>query len=169
MIILLSGSRNWDRPDVVANEMTARAERALAADDHQLVVRHGAAYPRSIRGVMPNESADWLAHLWCESEAGHWDNRGLAVVEDPWPADWCHCAATCPPKHMRRHPSGALYCPTAGRRRNTAMGETDPRPDELLALWRDRSSGTAHMIREAKRLGIPDAVIDYADATGVKS
>lgn len=158
--VIVSGSRTWDRPDVVADELTSMAERALGQPERILVVRHGAAYPRPVRGVRPDVSADWLAHLWCESEAGHWDNLGLAVIEDPRPADWPHCGEECPPNHLKPNGYGQMYCPTAGHRRNTGMGEDGA--DELLAFWKGRSKGTKHMIDEAKRLGIPTKVIDYA-------
>ena len=60
---------------------------------------------------------------------------GFSVVE--YPADW---------KRGRR----------AGLERNLAM--LDELPDLVLAFWDGRSTGTAHVVREAKRRGIATEV-----------
>lgn len=165
--IIVSGSRNWDRPDVVIGELDLFAEQALRLPERELTVVHGSAYPPLRNGVRPLESADWLAHLWCGPLADHWRNAGLSIVEEPWPADWPTCAESCPtsPKHRRLNKRGEWYCPTAGLRRNTDMGVRGA--DWLLALWRDQSSGTKYMIGEARRIGIPPRIIDYADVAGL--
>lgn len=43
MRILVSGSRSWSRPDVVAECLTILAREAAAAGDTEFVVVHGAA------------------------------------------------------------------------------------------------------------------------------
>jgi hypothetical protein len=62
---------------------------------------------------------------------------GLEVVE--YPADW---------RGLGR---------SAGLRRNLAM--LDEQPDVVLAFWDGRSSGTAHVIVNANRRGIPLEVV----------
>lgn len=61
------------------------------------------------------------------------NSLGLQVQE--FPADW---------QKLGR---------SAGFRRNIAMLEE--KPDLVIAFWRDRSTGTGHTVREARKRGIP--------------
>lgn len=156
MRLIVSGSRSWNRPDAVWGCLDILAAECAAAGDAELLVVHGAAYPRERHGVRPDTSADWLAHLWCER-----GDHPLTVVEIPCPAAWRYCAEDCKPGHRKRNRNGAWYCPLAGHRRNEAMAEAGA--DLLLAFWRNGSAGTRHMIRAAEAAGIPVKTIDYAD------
>jgi hypothetical protein len=51
-----------------------------------------------------------------------------------------------------------LYGKRAGIIRNTEMAVNS---DALIAFWDGKSSGTKHMIEEAKRLGLPTRVVRY--------
>ena len=163
MRVLITGSRTWSRLDVVWGSLDAFAEQAATLTERRLIVVHGAAYPKERRdGTRPDESADWLAHLWCEEVAGWWDNEGLAVVETPCPAKWSQCAPSCPrTQEHRKWKGGRSFCPRAGHRRNQAMA--DAGADVCIAFWRDGSPGTKGMIRIAEGAGIPTQVIDWAD------
>lgn len=78
--------------------------------------------------------------------------RDLGISREPYPADWEHCADTCPGWHHRRkRRDGGEYCPTAGFRRNQQMID-EGRPSMVLAF--PGGSGTADMVRRAQAAGI---------------
>lgn len=122
-------------------------------DAREIRIRHGAC---------PG-GADLIVAEFCDSEAAWFDNAGRALVEEPMPADWDHCAPDCPKKPHRVmkkpgdifHP-GALpdYCPGAGPRRNTAMVCRQPRANVCLGFPLGASYGTRGCMRLARAAGI---------------
>lgn len=140
MRVIVSGSRSWDRPEPLWTVLDIIAEEAAKVGDDEMVVVHGAAFPRRRNpdGRFPLESADYLADLWCR-RGGH----PLPVRADRWPADW-----TANKK-------------TAGLARNRQM--VDAGADVVLAFHRDNSPGTRHCIGVAERAGLPVQVFQYAE------
>ncbi|MDP4501026.1 SLOG family protein [Nonomuraea turcica] len=109
-----------------------------------LTVVHGAAYPKPVRGVRPDRSADWLIHLWCLAHG---------VTEEAHPADWDTCSTpACTPKHRRPRPGGGTYCPDAGFWRNGLMVKAGA--DECVA-FPGKGGGTRDCMRQAAAAGIP--------------
>lgn len=138
--LLVTGSRHWDRPDVIWESLDRIAAELAAAGDDELVVVHGACFPskRGPDGRFPLESADYLADLWCR-RAGH----PLKVRAERHPAKW---------KQLGKR---------AGRIRNASMVELGA--DLVLAFLRDDSTGTTGCIELAERAGLTPHVLDYAD------
>jgi len=149
MRVIVTGSRTWDRKDVIWTALDILATEAAKIGEPQLVVAHGACWPRrdDETGLLPQRSADYLADLWVR-RGGH----PLPVLRDAMPAKWR--------EHHR----------AAGHLRNKALVEKGG--DVVLAFIRDASPGTQDCIRLAERAGIPVQVIDYddiADAAEVSS
>lgn len=142
MRILCTGSRNWDRPDVVDGALDIIAQAAVDAGEHELVVVHGACFPKpdKVTGQVPRVSADWLVELW----ARRWQLHPLTVRIERHPADW------------RRY--GRRY---AGRKRNQDMVYLGA--DLVLAFHRAGSPGTAHCVEAAEKAELTTRVIDYDD------
>ncbi len=140
MRVLTSGSRTWDRPDVIDGTLDIIAAAATEAGEHELVLVHGACFPAPVDGEMPLTSADWLVELW----ARRWQLHPLTVRVERYPANW------------RRY--GRRW---AGRKRNQEM--VDLGADLVLAFHRDGSSGTAHCVEAAEKAGLTTKVIDYDD------
>lgn len=148
LVLLLTGSRSLPDPCIVGTEL---AKLTIGLGDRHLLVRHGAC-------PGPN-SADQAASAWITA-CGKW----LGVTEDPHPADWDHCAPTCPASTNHRrwkkrndiyHPGNLLtYCPGAGPRRNRHM--TGLSADLCLAFPDPEgpSHGTRGCMRLAKAAGI---------------
>lgn len=80
-----------------------------------------------ISGMCPN-SPDMLGVAWAEE-------NGVPVME--MPARWLD--------------NDGIKIMRAGFIRNTAMAKYAGRSGGLIALWRDNSPGTRHMIRTARR------------------
>lgn len=72
MRVILTGSRTWDRPDVIHNVLDIIAREAAAVGDEHLVVVHGCA-----RG------ADMQADAWVRR-----GDHPLPVTAERHPADW---------------------------------------------------------------------------------
>ena len=63
--VLVTGSRAWTDVWAVKDKLDAAVAEAVADGVTELIVRHGACYPRPDgQGHRPFESADYLAHLW---------------------------------------------------------------------------------------------------------
>ena len=141
MRVLTTGSRDWDRQDVVDGALDILARAAAAAGDGELVVVHGACFPKpNPDGSMPLVSADWLVELW----ARRWQSHPLTIRIERHPANWR--------KYGRRY---------AGRKRNQEM--VDLGADLVLAFHRGGSSGTAHCVEAAEKAELTTKVIDYDD------
>lgn len=138
MRVLLTGSRHWDRPDVVWGVLDIIAENAAAIGDDELVIVHGACFPskRGPDGRFPLESADYLADLWTR-RAGH----PLPVRPERHPANW------------------RLHKKAAGPKRNQEMVNLGA--DVCVAFLRDDSTGTTRCIEMAERAEIPVQLLDY--------
>lgn len=139
--VLVTGSRDWDCPDVVWGRLDRVATEAAQVGERELVVVHGACFPRRdpVMRELPLRSADYLADLWCRRR----DHHPLPVRVEQHPANW------------RTHGRAA------GPIRNQAMADLGA--DACLAFVRGNSPGTTGMIRIAERAGIPVQVVDYAD------
>ncbi|WP_435109780.1 SLOG family protein [Nocardiopsis synnemataformans] len=127
--IAVTGSRIWSDSRTIALTL-ARYDTTPAP-----TLRHGCA-----------QGADTLA-------AREAERLGWRV--EPYPADWKGpCAPGCPPDHRKPRKNGpGTYCPLAGHRRNQEMVAARPRLDLVLA-FNLGTSGTADMMRRAKRAGI---------------
>lgn len=143
-ILLVSGSREHPRPDIVGPRI---ASLAFSLGGRPLIVRHGACPGK--------RSVDQAAHEWIE-ECGDL----LGVTADPMPADWDHCTADCPQGHRRQKQPGDIwhpgvcddYCPAAGPRRNGLMVRRGA--DEMYAWPSGASYGTRNCMRLADQAGI---------------
>lgn len=146
-VIALTGSREHPDPLVA---VSAVADYVLNVALGPVILRHG-----DCRGP---KSVDQAVDEWIR-DCGVL----LGVAADPMPADWDHCAPTCPPVPHRRtkkpgdtaHP-GLLddYCPGAGPRRNTGMLTKLPRPELLIAAPHGPSVGTRGCMKLARAAGI---------------
>lgn len=136
--VLVTGSRKWDRPDVIWESLDRIARELAAAGDDELVVVHGAFFPtkRGPDGRFPLESADYLADLWCRR-----DDHPLAVRPERHPANW------------RAHGKRAAFL------RNREMVSAGAHL--VLAFLRDESPGTTQTIELAERAELPVQVLDY--------
>jgi hypothetical protein len=136
MRLLVTGSRDWDKPDVVWGALDIIARETAAIGD-ELTVVHGACFPRrrGPDGRFPLESADYLADLWCRRE------HPCPVTPERHPANW------------KVHKRGA------GQIRNREMVNLGA--DLALAFLRDDSPGTTKCIEFAERAGITVQVLDY--------
>lgn len=141
MRVLITGSRNWNRPDVIWSCLDILARELAEAGETELLVVHGAAFPKRrdpVTGLFPLESADYLADMWCRR-----GGRPLPIHVERHPANWR--------AHRKR----------AGLLRNQKMVQLGA--DVVLAFHRDGSPGTAQCVELAERAEIPVQVIDYAD------
>ena len=73
--ILVSGSRTWDRVDVVEETLRILMESALSSGFDRVVFRHGAC----------TRGADAIADYWVRRESLQ---AGAPIRVDRWPADW---------------------------------------------------------------------------------
>jgi hypothetical protein len=141
MRVIVTGSREWDKPETVWGCLDIIAKEAAAVGDREMVVVHGACFPkRDKAGDMPLKSADYLAYLWARRMG-----QPLRVRHEPHPAKW----------GANRRAAGIL--------RNRQMGKLGA--DVCLAFLRDGSPGTTDMIRVAEEHEIPTQVIDYAEVS----
>jgi hypothetical protein len=124
MLILVTGGRKRLDRDTIWNDLD---KRVPAAGD-TLTIRHGAC----------PSGADHHAHTWCEEFAGHHDNQGITIAEDPRPADW--------KQHGKR----------AGMIRNGEMVRLGA--DQVLAYPDPDSVGTYGCVDLAVRARIPVVV-----------
>lgn len=138
--VLVTGSRNWDRPDVVWESLDRIARELAEAGDDELVVVHGACWPtkRGPDGKLVLESADYLADIWCR-----YRQHPLPVVCERHPARWSELGKR------------------AGHVRNRHMVSLGA--DLVLAFLRDDSAGTTGCIELAEAAGLTPHVLDYAD------
>jgi hypothetical protein len=151
-VVIISGAR-WHPDPVVAT--SALAKYVLTEAPGWVIVRHGAC---------PGfQSVDQAVHEWVR-DCG----EALGVLEDPMPADWDNCVATCPAGHRIRKRYGDIehpgklddYCPHAGPRRNRAMVTKDgPSPRRLIAAPYRASRGTRNAVRLAREVGIPIQIV----------
>ncbi len=72
MRVLVTGSRRWDRADVIEACLDIIAAEAAGVGEEQLVVVHGCAV-----------GADALADRWVRR-----DGHPLQVTAERWPANW---------------------------------------------------------------------------------
>jgi len=140
MRVIVTGSRSWDRKDVVWAALDILAAEAAKVGEHELVVAHGACWPHrdDETGLLPESSADYLADLWIRRS-----DHPLPVLRVAMPAKW---------REHRR---------AAGHLRNKALVAAGG--DLVLAFHRDNSPGTRDCIYQAERAGLTVQVIDYAD------
>lgn len=137
MRVLVTGSREWDKPETVWGCLDILAQEAANIGDREMVVVHGACFPkRDADGTFPLKSADYLAYLWTR-RMGH----PLRVRHEPHPAKW----------GVNKRAAGIL--------RNREMARLGA--DVCLAFLRDDSPGTTDMIRVAEENEIPTQVIEY--------
>lgn len=134
--LLVTGSRAWDRADVIESVLKGIRAQPHFAD---AVLVHGDA-----AGVDRMAAAAWIA---------------MGGQHDPQRARWRQCVRACPPGHQKRRRDGTRYCPTAGHRRNQRM--VDAGAVLCLVFLRDNSSGTLDCRRRAEGAGIPCLTVDY--------
>ncbi|MFC4122075.1 SLOG family protein [Nonomuraea zeae] len=146
--VLATGGRDRDDKPLVWGVFNG-----IRKEHPRLVVVHGAAYPKAIRGLRPDRSADWLIHLWCVANK---------IYEETHPADWKTCSTPdCAPEHRKQHRSGGTYCPDAGTWRNDEMVQLHA--DECVA-FPGRGPGTRDCMRRAGAAGIPVRPIPWTRA-----
>jgi hypothetical protein len=97
---------------------------------------------KALHEVMPAEITDVI----------HGDAQGADHLADLW-------AETHSVDRLKVPANWNRYGPPAGAIRNRRMLTFEP--DLVLALWDGQSKGTASMIREAKKAGVPVAVYRY--------
>jgi hypothetical protein len=73
MRVIVTGSRTWDRPDVIRDCLTIIAKAAFAEGDTELVVVHGAC----------PKGADAIADAWALEQGRLWPIRA-----ERHPANW---------------------------------------------------------------------------------
>lgn len=132
--ILITGSRSWPDPQVLADTLMDAWHDATQNGHQRIVIVHGGA-----------DGADTLARLWAE---------GHGLEHEQHDAPWASpCPAACSPGHRKKRARGGDYCPTAGHRRNQHM--VDQGADLCIAFHHNNSTGTADAIRRATAAGIP--------------
>jgi hypothetical protein len=131
--ILVTGSRTWPDPQLLADTLLQVWHDALEAGHDGIVIVHGGA-----------DGADLLAETWA---------IGNSVPYEAHPADWDTCGPDCRPGHRRTRRNGTTYCPTAGHRRNQQM--VDLGAALCVAFHHSDSTGTADCLRRAAAAGIP--------------
>lgn len=90
MRVLVTGSRDWDRQDVVDGVLDIIAENAAAIGDEVVVIVHGACFPKpDENGVTPRISADSSGTTGCMrlAEEAEIHVQPLIYEELPPPAD----------------------------------------------------------------------------------
>lgn len=110
--VLITGSRSWKDLGRVRDRLMD-----LLPDP----VEPGAEYV-FVHGKC-GKGPDAVVDDWCEENAWWVDNLGAALISEPHPADWDHCAPDCRPGHRQRRRDGSTYCPGAGLRRDAHMVE----------------------------------------------
>ncbi len=168
LIVLVTGSRLYDDAWTIKRVLDDVAEDAVAEEVDELVIRHGACYPKRDpkTGRIPARSADWLTHLWI---ARFGPDHPIRIIEQERPAQWeAPCRAACKsrthkerPVDHRRPRGTTTYCPKAGVYRNKDMVLEDPRPNLGVAFLRDNSSGTSNCITTMREFGIHVEEIPY--------
>lgn len=125
MKVIIAGSRTYD------NQLTV--EDVAAA-----VKKSGFKVTEVVSGEC--RGPDLLGHAYA-------DINGIPVKE--FIPNWDDIS-TC--KNPKTNRFGKQYNPSAGFQRNTEMAKY---ADALIAFWDDSSHGTEHMIKEAKKAGLP--------------
>lgn len=172
--VLVTGSREWDDVWAVKAELEAAVAEAVTDGIGELIVRHGACYPRynAELGRRPHKSADYLAHLWIVL---YGPQQPIGIVEQRRPADWTGpCRPSCPAKprrgqtrkHRQTRPDGTTWCPAAGAYRNREMLLEQPQPYRGLAFRLDGSPGTTDCIEAMRDLSIPVDPVDRVSEAG---
>jgi SLOG family YspA-like protein len=155
--VLVTGSREWDAPDVIEDELDLVVMRARE-EKRGLIVVHG----KNRRG------ADRTAQEWAREKA----RQGWPVREEPHPADWdAPCRAECKPGH-RRGPrerrsdreGDRTYCPAVGQYRNAHMVSLGA--DVCLAFIRADSPGATGCATLAEDHGIRTLRFHYERMEG---
>lgn len=145
MRLICSGSRDWDRQDVVDRALDILAEAAVETGDGELEIVHGACFPAPAEdGSMPLRSADWLVELW----ARRWNRFDLRVRIERWPANYA--------RHKR----------AAERLRNVEMAKAGG--DLLLVFGVDESAATAALVETAEREEITTRLFTSEDLPAVE-
>lgn len=141
MIILVTGSRDWDDPYPIFHILGLYAAAARAARE-PLTIRHGDA-----------DGADAIADSWVRQHQA----LGWPVIADRHPAEWLGpCVPRCRPGHRRySQRAGGLICPAAGIYRSEHMCDLDPCPQYVEAFLRGRSPGTTACAAYASRRRLP--------------
>src|SRR5690242_4817624 len=131
MRVIVTGSRSWDRKDVVWAALDILAAEAAKVGEHELVVAHGACWPHrdDETGLLPESSADYLADLWIRRS-----DHPLPVLRVAMPAKW---------REHRR---------AAGHLRNKAVGAAGG--GLVAAFHRDHPSGHRGRLYPAGRAGL---------------
>lgn len=122
--VLVTGSRDWQDYSAVFNAIEIAIDEARAAGRTDVVVVHGQC----------PTGADWCAGEYCEDQCAWWEGVGIALSEEPHPADWS-------------------IGKKAGPLRNQAM--VDLGADVCLAFPLAGSRGTRHCMSAAEKAGIP--------------
>lgn len=131
MRILITGSRDWPDEEFVWEMIDIAILHRDAFGEHdeswgrQITIVHGAC----------PTGADAHASNYCEDHAGWWDNEGIALSEEPHPANW---------KDLGKR---------AGFVRNSHMVNLGA--DLCLAFIKDDSKGASHTAAFAEERGIP--------------
>lgn len=141
MRILVTGSRDWADDQALAYHLGQAAWDAVGHG--RLTIIHGAC-PRG---------ADAMADRWAR-------HHGFPV--ETHPADWDHCADTCPPAHRVTKRPGDVdhpgeqpdYCPTAGPRRNQHMVDLGADVVVAFLVKGARNAGTRDCMRRATAAGL---------------
>lgn len=133
--ILVTGSRDWDKPEVIRWALEEIRKEDFFAD---AILVHGAA-----RGADKIARDEW---------------RKLGGVDEPHKAEWSKCVPQC--MHGPRPRRGSYsWCPSAGLRRNSLMVRLGA--DICLAFQRGQSAGTQSCIDFARAADIHTLVFDY--------
>lgn len=169
--ILVTGSRAWTDVWAVKDALDGAVADAVADGVTELIVRHGACYPRvdPATGRRPHQSADYIAHLWI---ARFGPEQPITITEQERPADWtARCRPTCDSKvrrgkrqrdHRRIRGDGVSICPAAGVYRNDDMVRERPQPHTAYAFILDNSPGTRDCVTRLREFSIPVHPIERA-------
>jgi hypothetical protein len=159
--VIVAGPRTWEDEEALAKVLDGIVKESFT---NEITFVHGAC-PTGI---------DQMTADYCEETAGWYDNLGIQLAVEAYPADWDSCAPECPkrPHRVKKKPGDMVhpgklddYCPGAGPRRNRKMAQLGA--DRLQAFIEPcanphcrkprphDSHGTAGMIRLCKTAGIP--------------
>lgn len=149
--LVVTGSRAWDDALTLREVLDTFAQVAADAQIPELIVAHGACYPKADRttGRVPAKSADWLTHRWI-----HDLPHPLPVREEAHPANWtAACRPECKAGHRKPRPTGGSYCPAVGNYRNADL--VAPGADAGIGFLLDDSPGTRDCLRRLEAAGVP--------------
>jgi YspA, cpYpsA-related SLOG family len=72
---LFTVSRDWEDEAIIARDLTTLVGKHVKGET--LIVMHGDC-----------SNGDRMVRNWCESLAGHFDNMGVVIQEERYPAEW---------------------------------------------------------------------------------